>query len=133
MDNKEQYVDFDTAKLLKKKGFNWRVHANYPVIGEYIGKRQYLTNSVLRDTPRGTDFNLDDGAWISCPTQAMVCRWLREVHKLDIIIFHERLGNDFYWARIETFPYVEHQQEKEYATWEESCEAAIKYCLEKLV
>lgn len=23
MDNKEQYVDFDTAKLLKKKGFNW--------------------------------------------------------------------------------------------------------------
>ena len=98
MDNKEQYADFDTAKLLKKKGFNW-----------------------------------DDGAWISCPTQAMVCRWLREVHKLDIIIFHERLGNDFYWARIETFPYVEYQQEKEYATWEESCEAAIKYCLEKLV
>lgn len=122
---KEQYVDFDTAKLLKKKGFDEGCSFVFHKDSNGLLPCSWpTTNSEVSE---------ENENMVTLPTQAMACRWLREVHKLDIIIFHERLGNDFYWARIETFPYVEHQQKKEYATWEESCEAAIKYCLEKLV
>ena len=130
---KEAYVSFEVAKLLKENGFDSRCHATYDtaVTG---GKPRFSEYEVLSYFPNGMK-NTDDkyNMVISAPTHQMAMRWLREVHDIDIIIFHEKLPNDCYWARIECHPFTEFQQEPEYKTYEEAVEAALKYCLEKII
>ena len=65
----EQYVSFDTAKLLKEAGFNEPCRYSYDNVG---GFRWF---KIGEPTPKG---------WVPCPTQALAARWLREVHHLNI-------------------------------------------------
>ena len=69
----EQYVSFDTAKLLKEAGFD------VPCFNQY--------------TERGTIWHCDcpenfnkSQCVTSCPTQALAARWLREVHDIDVTV-----------------------------------------------
>jgi hypothetical protein len=136
----EDYVSFETAKLLKEKGFD------VPCMGRY--------------SVRSKEFHLDsarlcnNGGLFECatPTLQMTMKWLREVHKLFITI--EIKGD----PRMESFIYYKwsvakysscqiervdnglHTPEdywyakgEEDETYELSCEAAIKYCLENLI
>ena len=68
---KEQFVSFETAKLLKEAGFD------VPCFNQY--------------TDRGTVWHCDcpenfnkSQCVTSCPTQALAARWLREVHGIHI-------------------------------------------------
>lgn len=54
----EQYVSFKTARLLKEAGFN--------------GECNFIID--------------DDGCKLFRPTQALAARWLREVHRIHIMI-----------------------------------------------
>jgi len=64
----EQYVTSKVAKLLRENGFRGDCIAYYNDDG-----RRYLSlNAELHPLP--------------CPTQAVACRWLREVHKIDISV-----------------------------------------------
>ena len=82
MNNKEHYVDLETAKRLKKLGFRWVCHRYY--------NAQYDTARSVSDTFE-MDFNDDehmkrlhmDGAY-SIPTLQMANQWLRETHKLHV-------------------------------------------------
>lgn len=114
----ESYVSFETAKLLHEKDFNEFCFSSYLE----DGRASFAEVETRYAYPE-----------IARPTQQMAMRWLREEHSLDIITFHEKLPNDCYWCRIETYPYTEFEQEPVHKTYEEACEAAIKYCLINLV
>ena len=74
---RDQYVKSGTAKLLREKGFRGDCIAYY----NDDSKRYLSLNADLHPLP--------------CPTQAVACRWLREVHKIDISV----IPDDGSWSR----------------------------------
>lgn len=105
-------VDFETAKLLKEKGFDWDVvnfytkggtlenlipeypytelSIDYDNLGISIDKTgEYNWNSCV-DFILISAFNESIGVryemGYSAPTQALVVKWLRDVHKIHIVI-----------------------------------------------
>jgi len=64
-------------------------------------------------------------------------KWLREKYCLEIYPYHTNLGEvPYWWFEIMKFPNLVAEYEtaeEEYNTYEEACEAAIKYCLENLI
>ena len=65
-------------------------------------------------------------------------KWLREVHNLEIYPYHDMFQeNNKWWYGIEKFTKgcsnCQYEEEPIYSTYEEACEAAIKYCLENLI
>ena len=67
----EQYVTFETAKLLKQAGFDLPCTS------------QYTENGFGWDDLRKVNYN-EYGALLSRPTQAIAARWLREVHRIVV-------------------------------------------------
>ena len=127
----EEYVSFETAKLLKEKGFNEYCPLWYdlnrssegPFFYKHIG--WYGHNSY--------DYNGKE--IISAPTQQMAMRWLREECNIIINVWYSNPN----WAA----QYLEVRTQtgrpefalivENYKTYEETCESAIKYCLENLI
>lgn len=96
----EDYVSFETAKLLKEKGFDEPCSHIYRNDGMHLycgdARLTTLTNTEI-DEPQD---------WVSetftcaCPTLQMAMKWLREVHKIFIcILFLEEV--DMYGFAIE--------------------------------
>ena len=81
----EDYVSFETAKLLKKKGFNEDCYTCY-LIDEI---QHYDYESRNRDLIEGV---------ISAPTLQMTMKWLREIHNIDI--FPWKIGKGIYSCAI---------------------------------
>lgn len=70
----DEKVSFNTAKLAKEKGFDITTTYYFDFIG---------------DTCSGTtktNWNKSKEDLYSKPTQALLQRWLREIHKIDIFI-----------------------------------------------
>ena len=116
----EDYVSFETAKLLKEKGFDELTYACFSNDGKetYYGYRQV-----------GNDINR--------PTLQMAMKWLREVHHIFIDIisrFSKNADNDIcfsYSCKKLTDKYE--IVDGEWLCYEEVCEAAVKYCLENFI
>lgn len=132
---KEAYVSFETAKLLKEKGFDeynplW-YNLNKPFEGPFYYKEigWYGHNSY--------DYNGKN--IISAPTQQMAMRWLRDVHSLHIEIlatYHFRTfdGYSFEIYDISKGEFINYQSDKGlFKTAEDATENAIKYCLTNLI
>lgn len=121
----EDYVIFNIAKLLKEKGFNEYTYA------------YYLPNASFYLSPREIDNkNLYAQGCVSAPTLQMAMKWLREVHKIAINIGWGEVFEENYqwWCTILNQNNGEILRENEYhKTYEEACETAIRYCLEKLI
>lgn len=122
----EQYVSFETAKLLKEKGFGEKCRSLYTFwFDEVEGPKE----------DKAENWNIEL-KYFSAPTQQMTMAWLRE-HNIDIIPFHEIFDGDVYWCRIEkkygNLLHTELQQDPVYKTYEEAVEEAIKYSLENLI
>jgi len=124
----EDYVSFETAKLLKEKGFD-EYCGYYSSDGEYWGYCTY--------NHKGKDY-------ISAPTLQMAMKWLREVHKLYVEVVPNPLNFEHQdiqdgWGceviHLSDLSYDGNYEffQKKYSTYEEACEAAIKYCLENLI
>ena len=115
----EAYVSFETAELLKKKGFDVACISLYLVDGTY---------SLIINEPK--NYNEEH---ISRPTHQMALAWLREKDIYVDIVPH------YINKRKKRFLYVikdEHafwQSEEFFKTYEEATEAAIKYSLENLI
>lgn len=115
----EDYVSFETAKLLKEKGFDGVVSAHYNVLGGMV----MGANPISKNT-------------VKCPTLQMAMKWLREEKHIPIeILWHYDSNSD-----VEEWCFVHHAELRilpndieYYETYEQACEAAIKYCLENLV
>jgi len=125
----EDYVSFETAKLLKDKGFN---------SDSGDTSRFYLPNGNERwKYGHYHDFDIKDR--IECPTLQMAMKWLREVHNLviqvEFIDFLEH-GEVWLYSIIErnTIKRLTYRDEDfTEHSYEKACEAAIKYCLENLI
>lgn len=124
---KEAYVTFETAQRLKEKGFDWGCNGHW-----YIGEGKTFEISSSTDPINWNEVK-SDLDWLSCPTQQMAMRWLREEKEIDIIPFHERLPHGCYWCRIERNLLTAHQQSPIYSSYEDAVEAALQYCLTKLI
>ena len=90
----EQFVSFETAKLLKEAGFEANLKTRY--VEEEKDEWAFWESGTKR-----SDYNYFDDT-IACPTQALAARWLREVH--DTFVKMERVGSfdgkefRFYWS-----------------------------------
>lgn len=111
----EDYCSFEVAKLLKEKGFN------EPCL------KQYYNNGELSNVSIEAKYNTIDNQ-ISAPTLQMAMKWLREVHGINLNIVFIRLFDKGYWNKGHwTF------DNTKYESYEQACEAAIKYCLENII
>lgn len=122
----EDYVSFEIAKLLKEKGFE-------PSYDSFRGV--YINGEFLRRNPgQGYFFNAGDEIVEVCSLQTAM-KWLREAYNIDIIINvsskDESDDKRNYTYEIVSKLFVGTDNVKR--TYEEACEAAIKYCLENLI
>jgi len=124
----EDYVSFETAKLLKEKGFNEECNSAYCFVrrdSEDKGEWDVYYNPML----------FSDVS-IMRPSLQMAMKWLREVHKLYCDI---RVGDGDFVIDIISLKdgefgcEVVEPESCVYLTYEQACEAAIKYCLENLI
>lgn len=123
----EDYVSFETAKLLKEKGFDEEC------IGYYNPEKE-LDLSLCGETN-----SIWLGGCISAPTLQMAMKWLRETNRIDIEVRTYYLDylkkNDTRYYSGKILKGSEDVIHTIYAkdTYEEVCEASIKYCLENLI
>lgn len=133
----EDYVSFETAKLLKEKGFDEKCMSYYGH-GEFqLGHPKYMKSNTDRD---GVACNGVPYDAYNDPTLQMAMKWLREEHNLFVFPFPQMNTNKF-WVEIFQLSdsqewvnlYCESIELQDYQTQEEACEAGIKYCLENLI
>ena len=124
----EDYVSFETAKLLKEKGFNEGCR-QYWYRCNFVFARSEIRNRELD--------NYEDEGW-AAPTLQMAIKWLREMGWFICIIplafycgekacafgYNIWAGDNLEVGEFDT---------PKFRTYEDACEAAIKYCLEKLI
>jgi len=131
----ESYVSFETAKLLKEKGFDVAVRTSIELI-------------FLDRDDTEMIFHLDADNWnayssehrLSCPTLQLACKWMREVHNLCIEPYRTASGYLYTISKIWTGSEIysdefngDDEDSGQWTTYEKACEAAIKYCLKNLI
>ena len=125
----EDYVSFETSKLLKKRGFDepcqFLYFSKYKQEGDFIGNFHAKKNSEINE------------ASYSAPTLQLAMKWLREVHyyniEIDTLGMMELNTLSFRSAVIYLVNENECYCEHGFGSYEEACESAIKYCLENLI
>lgn len=139
----EDYVSFETAKLLKEKGFDWDESPFYSEQDRDEWRQN--NNYTIPNTSYNPDLPFDsETITLIAPhvSLQMAMKWLREKYNL-----HCNSDYDFvlgWYCEItslkETVEY-DYEEMKHYhpdhnygfSTPEEACEEAVKYCLENLV
>ena len=123
----EDYVSFETAKLLKEKGFNELTPLSYSLP---YGHESHI--------PCSNDVDTD---FVSRITLQMAMKWLREIHNLVIEPYRTACG---YLYTISSIPYGstkydnseayngDDEDSGQWTTWEKACENGIEYCLKNL-
>jgi len=111
----EDYVSFETAKLLKEKGFKELTYACFTVDGDDLYNYSAVSNDIIP------------------PTLQKAMKWLRENHKIQIVVSpYNTLNKTWSYYIFKDFEPLT-QRFYVFETYEEACEAAIKYCLEYLI
>jgi len=141
----EDYVSFETAKLLKEKGFNEECISVY-----HDGELQLVSSlGIFCGEGYGEQiftYTNSECQWsqimISAPTLQMAMKWLREVHHYYIQVMLDSWacgGHLGYYVVIQKtdsdfeMMLQDAVDEVFYQTYEQACEDAIKYCLENLI
>ena len=125
----EDYVSFETAKLLKEKGFNGLCTAYYDC----------FTTDNFHCGYEPTDFNSIDSKIrniIAAPTLQMAIKWLKEEHNLGVIPHWSQVSGEFscrIYDLTKKGSQEYHSIRGSFDGFEEPAELGIKYCLEKLV
>ena len=122
----EDFVSFETAKLLKEKGFD------EPCLSYFWSEG---IDTSYTETPF-TQNNMYEGQ-ILRPTLQMAMKWLRETHNLHIgvLVTYQYLPRKYevHVMHTEKCEGIVVHPGTNFNTNEQACEAAIKYCLENLV
>ena len=117
----EAYVSFETAKLLKEKGFD-------------VPTKTYYTFNyhTFYDEERARDWNnLSEFKYISAPTHQMVLAWLRK--NRAYIVIRPHIVSVEHNATIYSDNGYLIELPEDFNTYEEATEEAIKYSLENLI
>jgi hypothetical protein len=126
----EQLVSFETAKLLKEKGFD--------VITDMI----YITNhtsEILFENINGLKHSDGNNPFISAPTQQLAIDWIYKNYNIWIIttpFLYSKNVTHWRWGYVST-KYktrgIKWEKEKDYMSPEEAKEAAIIYVLKEIL
>ena len=157
---KEDYVNFEVAKLLREKGFDKECSRNgYYVINKYGTGVPW--NMIIYNVG-DVSFEYSQNNVISRPTLQMAVKWLKETHNILIIPDYEyecdstpylykiyRLGENGKPEKVavkgvsydkdnnpieQIVGYRDYERShKDYSTLEEAINDGIKYCLEQLI
>jgi hypothetical protein len=115
----EDYVSFETAKLLKERGFDVYGDGSYnsgiEIYKEYSPSGKL--NSCATSKPNKKAY--------PAPTLQMAMKWLREKHKITIGILFK--GNRIYYEIHQNNEFVFGIDTPE--SYAKVCDEAIKYCL----
>lgn len=159
----EDFVSFETAKLLKEKGFDWRESPFYSEQDrdEWRQNNSYTIPNMLYDPDLPFD---SETLTMVAPHVSiqMAMKWLREVHNVLVIPDYDyectdksycykiyKLGENGKPERVpiegvrydmrgephtEIVAYRDYKRSFfDYETYEEACEDGIRYCLENLI
>jgi hypothetical protein len=130
----EDFCSYEIAKLLKEKGFDEPCNGRCSCKeGNVIIENYPISNESLKYHPS------IDG--ISMPTHQMACKWLRESYGIFIGI---KPYNSYYEDKYEFSIYKKQNtvifdwevldiEDSLFEGYENTVEAAIKYCLENLI
>lgn len=120
----EDYVSFETSKLLAEKGFN--------IITE---KCYILDNSGLCAVSVGQLFNgKPQGKYeIAAPTLQMAMKWLRKVHNIYIQVELYNKHNDYCFELFRNTHRLIMEKYEIYNSYEKAVETALNYCLTNLI
>lgn len=134
----EQFVSFDTAKMLKEAGFDVPCRGIYRAyrIGTSVF-HEYDRKSAKDDLCR----NAVDGFQYEylAPTQALAARWLREKHRiaLDVAFIPPSIDGDvwqYFVGKIDDMIWEgEYETGRKYATYEQAMEAGLSFTLKNLI
>ena len=125
---KEAYCSYEIAKLLKEKGFDEKCHSSYWGSSDNVDYTDFPLN-----------YN-DNNSSCSRPTHQMAMAWLREVHKVLIVI--DAYHADHWEGYIDSFEIsiyshastiIVPNEIAHHTDYTEAVETAIKYSLEKLI
>ena len=134
---KEDYVSFEIAELLKEKGFEGECQCFYEISPE---------DGITRVCGTDCHDNKKRMFEYSRPTLQMAMKWLREKHNKIIVpgirvddqtssIINCYIVGIWYVPKNNggAFCYTSPTPYNGYSSFEEACEAGIKYCLENLI
>jgi hypothetical protein len=142
----EDYVSFETAKLLKEKRFNEKCRYVYMPSGLQVAAEYFMEGESFVDDDdielvakynEWITYTQGDYAYL-CPTLQMARKWLKGRFNVDIVVCvvdYNTLNMEhcYYFFKVykdrritDTLP------TKLYRSHEEAEEAAIRYCLENL-
>ena len=122
-------ITFETAKLVKEKGFPQETNRleipYYNYKGEFKGD---VSDWRIRRYLRGEDTS--DIEFVSAPTQSLLAKWLREEHNIIVLVDYE--GIDGYYYKF--YSYKEGNKnydasDKNYNTYEEAYEIGLQEAL----
>lgn len=126
----EQFVSFETAMMAKKKGLSFLLKSgsNFDV---------YNTEDKKLLNYRVHFFYPDSSKYVFAPTQSLLQKWLREEHRLDILIEttweNEKMEKSNYspWVyyRLEDKENPDDEIPTFYSTYESALEAALQEAL----
>lgn len=120
----EDYISYETAKLLKEKGFTLPVKNYYSLYTEdvkYNLQKKY-----------GAKKNWNAFAFaVSRPSQSLVMKWLREVHNIALNVCY--LLGMWSYSVYRTDVSSSGFNSEDFDTYEEACEAAILYAIKNLI
>ena len=132
----EDYVSFETAKLLKEKGYWNMATMLYKENGDIVNYNVPLNNKGFSSTL---------GVFYEAPTLQMAMKWIREkgfhIYSPMEIDYDEDERGDKWYHDAAYYPEIRRVSDGKimyddgalYVTPEQACEAAIKYCLEYLI
>ena len=148
----EDYVSFETAKLLKEKGFSENTVCKYADVGgvtekwyddyrERVLRFKWKEGYFIEPPIEPKDQYEIIGDTISAPTLQMAMKWLREVHHVYLninvrVILGQWSGYDISIHTTDKDGFLNKKIPivlKDNTSYEQACEAAIKYCLENLI
>lgn len=138
----EDYISFETAKLLQEKGFEYNPDESYWLID--ANNTLYWISSIgaydYVDVPTESFQRPKNGYRLV--TQAIAMKWLREEKHIYIQVMLDSWacgGHSGYYVVIQKtdsdfeMMLQDAVDEVFYQTYEEAAEAGIKYCLENLI
>ena len=119
---KDELITLKTDKLAKEKGFDWKVLEGLDKDGKHI---PYALEGGYTNWNDDTDYSI--------PTQALLQRWLREVHSLHVIIIPIMEGYSYAILNKKAILAIEegddtimdYLESVDYSVWEEALEPAL--------
>ena len=128
----EDYCSYEVSKLLKEKGFNEKCRGGYHYEFDDNDNPIVMFEEWMTQ-PYNNNF-VDEGFLCSAPTHQMAMAWLRKTYRIDIVIeiSDPSVKDRKYYCIIWDGNNNSHIIDL-FNSYEESIEAALKYCLEILI